>query len=96
MQKHVSIYLKHFGIGETDTWFCEGCMREFPINNGLTIHHINGRGPGKDVIENLMSLCLREKGCHNRAHLSKDYVSKEEFQTIHNYFLQGTRKAFLK
>jgi len=26
MEKHVKIYLKHFDIGETDTWFCEGCM----------------------------------------------------------------------
>jgi len=96
MQKHVKVYLDHFGLGDQDTWYCEGCMREFPINNGLNIHHIHGRGKGKDVIENLMSLCLRDKGCHNRAHSSKDYVSPDEFQLIHGYFLQGTRKAFLK
>lgn len=96
MQKHVKIYLQYFNIGETDTWYCEGCMREFQINNGLTIHHIHGRGPGKDVIENLMCLCLRENGCHSRAHGAKNYVSKAEFQLIHNYFLMGTRKTFLK
>ena len=96
MTNHCKVYFKHFDIGEQDTWFCEACMREFPINNGLTIHHINGRGPGKDVIENLMSLCLREKGCHNKAHSSKSYISKGEFQLIHNYFLQGTRKVFVK
>jgi len=95
MQKYVRIYLDYFDIGETDTWYCEGCMREFPINNGLNIHHINGRGPGKDVIKNLMSLCLRDNGCHTKAHSSKTYVSKEEFQLIHNYFLQGQRKQFL-
>lgn len=93
MQKHVKVYLDYFDIGETDTWFCEGCMKEFPINNGLTIHHINGRGPGKDVIKNLMSLCVKH---HKMAHGDKNYVSKEQFQLIHNYFLQGTRKTFLK
>jgi hypothetical protein len=93
MQKHVKVYLNYFELGEQDTWFCEGCMREFPINNGLTIHHIHGRGPGKDVISNLMSLCLQK--CHIRAHASKNYVSKEEFQLIHNYFLAGQRKSFL-
>ena len=96
MQKHIKVYLDYFDIGETDTWYCEGCMREFPINNGLTIHHIHGRGPGKDVIKNLMCLCLRDKGCHNRAHGSIHPVSKEEFQYIHNSFLSGKRKAFLK
>jgi hypothetical protein len=94
MQKYVKIYLDYFDIGETDTWYCEGCMREFPINNGLNIHHIHGRGKGKDVIKNLMSLCIQK--CHIRAHASKNYVSKEQFQLIHNYFRQGTRKAFLK
>jgi len=93
MQKHVSNYMKHFDIGETDTWFCEGCMRELPINNGLNIHHIHGRGPGRDVIENLMCLCQQK--CHARAHSSKNYVSKEEYQYIHNYFLTGHRKPFL-
>ena len=94
MKPHIKIYLKHFDIGETDTWYCEGCMREFPINNGLNIHHINGRGKGKDVIENLMSLC--QKKCHARAHSSKNYMSKEQFQLIHNYFLAGSRKQFIK
>lgn len=91
--KHVRIYLRHFDLGETDTWFCEACMREFPINNGLNIHHIHGRGPGKDVIDNLMALCRK---CHVRAHGSIHPVSKGEFQLIHNYYLQGKRKSFLK
>jgi hypothetical protein len=94
MKKHTKVYMDYFDIGETDTWYCEGCMKEFPINNGLNIHHINGRGKGKDVIKNLMSLCIQK--CHVRAHSSKKYVSKDEFQTIHNYFMQGTRKTFLK
>ena len=94
LPKHVKVYLQHFDLGETDTWFCEACMREFPINNGLNIHHIHGRGPGKDVIKNLMSLCIAK--CHPRAHSSKHYVSKDEFAYIHNNFLQGQRKSFLK
>jgi len=94
LPKHVKVYLQHFDLGETDTWFCEACMREFPINNGLNIHHIHGRGPGKDVIENLMSLCIEK--CHVRAHGSIHLVSKDEFQLMHRYFLQGQRKVFLK
>jgi hypothetical protein len=94
MQKQVKVYLNFFDIGETDTWVCEACTKEFPINNGLNIHHIHGRGPGKDVIKNLMSLCIDK--CHPRAHSSKNYVSKEEFQYIHNSFLSGQRKIFLK
>jgi hypothetical protein len=69
-------------------------MKEFLINKGLTIHHIYGRGPGKDVIDNLMSLCIQK--CHSRAHGTKNYVSKDCFQYIHNNFLAGRRKAFLK
>ena len=90
MTRHCKIYMRHFDIGETDTWQCEACMREFHINNGLEIHHINGRGEGKDVIENLMCLCRK---CHDKAHSS---VNKSEMQFIHNYFLRGTRRHFLK
>lgn len=93
-QKHIKVYLNHFDIGETDTWFCEACMRELPINNGLNIHHINGRGPGKDVIENLMCLCIEK--CHVRAHGSIHPVSKREFQYIHDLFLHGNREPILK
>ena len=86
MTKHCRIYMDYFGYGEQDVILCEACRRV-----AVDIHHINGRSD--DSIKNLMALCRK---CHNRAHSSKDYVSKEEFQTIHNYFLQGTRKAFLK
>jgi 5-methylcytosine-specific restriction endonuclease McrA len=93
MQNHVKNYLQYFKIGETDTWYCEACAKELPINNGLNIHHIIFRSHGgTDEIKNCMSLCVK---CHERAHSSKNYVSKGEFQLIHNYFLQGTRKKFL-
>ena len=91
MQKHVSNYLRHFDIGETDTWYCEGCMREFPINNGLQIHHIIYRSHGGgDEVENCIALCVKH---HDQAHSCK--ISPSELKLIHNYFLQGTRKAFL-
>jgi hypothetical protein len=94
MQEHVKVYMKHFDIGETDTWYCEACMKEFPINNGLNIHHINGRGPGKNVIKNLMCLCIEK--CHVRAHGGIHSLSKGEFQYMHNKFLLGNRKPLLK
>jgi 5-methylcytosine-specific restriction endonuclease McrA len=87
MTPHLKIYLDYFDLTE-DEVMCEACGRK-----ANQIHHINGRLGDKNNIKNLMALCRK---CHDRAHGSKDYVSKEQFQLIHNYFLQGTRKAFLK
>jgi len=92
MTKHCRIYLEYFSLGEQDVWQCEACMKQDHIQN-FDLHHIHGRGKGKDVIDNIICLCRK---CHNRAHSSKDYVSPGEFQLIHGYFLQGTRKVFLK
>ena len=80
--------MDYFGYGEQDFIPCEACQ-----NKAVDIHHINGRGEGKDVIRNLIALCRK---CHDRAHNSKNYVNPDEFQLIHNYFLQGTRESFLK
>jgi hypothetical protein len=93
MPRHVKIYMDYFDIGIDDIWQCEACTKELLIKL-LVIHHIHGRGKGKDVIENLMCLCPGK--CHPRAHSSKNYVSKDEFQYIHNNFLNGQRKAYLK
>lgn len=90
MQKHVKVYLDYFGIGEQDIWICEACMRQNYINNGFDIHHIWGRGEGKDVIESLMCLC--RKKCHDKA----ASMPKSDMQLIHNYFLSGARKKFFK
>lgn len=87
MQKYVKIYLDYFDFKTPEEIFCEACMR--PASD---IHHITGRGEGKDTIQNLMALCRK---CHERAHSSKDYMNKEQFQLIHNYFLQGTRRKFI-
>ena len=67
---------------------CEACHKP-----ATDIHHIDGRGEGKDVIENLMALCRK---CHSRAHGGIHPVSKDEFQYIHNFFLTGRIKTFLK
>ena len=59
MKKHVKVYLNHFDLGEQDVILCEVCQRR-----AVDVHHIDGRGPGKDVIENLVGLC---RDCHIRA-----------------------------
>lgn len=93
MQKHIKNYLKYFDIGEQDIWQCEACAKQYPINNGLQIHHILFRSHGgSDDVKNCICLCVN---CHDRAHGSKNYVSKDQFQYIHNCFLQGQRKKYL-
>lgn len=86
MQPHVKIYMKHFDYGEQDFIPCEVCGRK-----AVDIHHILGRGKDKDVISNLMGLCRK---CHTMAHDEK--LSKSDLQYIHNSFLAGKRKPFLK
>ena len=50
MTKHYKVYAKHFDYGETDIILCEVCGRQ-----AVDIHHIHGRGNGKDIIENIMA-----------------------------------------
>lgn len=88
MTKHVKVYLNHFGYGEQDFIPCEACG-----GKSVDIHHVNNRGNDMDVISNLMALCRKH---HELAHSSKTYVSKEHFQYIHNCFMAGQRKNFLK
>jgi len=83
--------MKYFDLGEQDLLCCECCMNQGRADGeGFDIHHIEGRGPGKDVIKNLMCLCRKH---HDMAHTGK--LPKSELQLIHNYFLQGTRKKFV-
>jgi len=88
MMKYVKVYCDYFDIKTENELICEACG-----NLAIDVHHIQGRGKGMDVIKNLMALCRK---CHERAHGSIHPVSKDEFQLIHNYFLQGIRKSFLK
>ena len=68
MQKHTKIYMNHFGYGEQDFIPCERC-------GGICVdvHHIDGRGPGMDVIENLVGLC---RDCHDEAHANPVFNKK--------------------
>lgn len=88
MQKYIKTYMDYFGYGEQDFIPCEACGAQIS-----DVHHIHGRiGPDADEIKNLIGLCRKH---HDQAHFSKNHVAPEEFQLIHNYFLQGTRKRFL-
>jgi hypothetical protein len=80
MQSYIKLYLDYFNKGEQDIVLCERCGAR-----SNQIHHIYGRGKGKDIITNLMALCVN---CHSLAHASKEYVSKKEFQEIHNKYLR--------
>lgn len=88
MTKHCQIYCDYFDYKVQSEIMCEACGA--PAND---IHHIHGRGKDKDVIENLIALCRKH---HEMAHASKNYVSPTEFEYIHNCFLAGQRKQFLK
>jgi len=55
MQKHTKIYMDFFGYGEQDYVPCEWCGLP-----AVDVHHIDGRGPGKDVIEKLVGLCRKD------------------------------------
>ena len=60
--------MDYFEYGEQDFIPCENCGRQC-----VDIHHLDGRGLGKDVIENLMGLC---RGCHEWAHGSPVFNKK--------------------
>lgn len=85
MQSYIKIYLDHFDYKTESEVMCEACG-----SLAVDVHHVNGRGKGKDVIGNLMALCRKH---HTMAH---EKIPKSEMQLIHNYFLQGQRKQFLK
>lgn len=78
MKKHTKVYLDYFGYGEQDFIPCENCG-----NRAVDVHHIDGRGPGMDVIENLMGLCRDD---HNRAGREKEF--NEYLRIIHLEFIK--------
>ena len=84
MTRHCKVYMKFFDYGESDVILCEACGR--PAKD---IHHIEGRGKGKDVIENLIALCRK---CLDRAHgIGNVPLSKGEVQYLHNKFISINR-----
>ena len=86
MQPHTRIYMKHFDYVVAEEVMCECCG-----SPAVDVHHINGRGPGKDIIANLIGLCRKH---HTMAHDEK--LSKGELEYIHNNFLLGHRINFVK
>jgi predicted restriction endonuclease len=88
MERYVKVYLDYFDYKVQSEVICEACQ-----GMAVEVHHIYGRGKGMDVIGNLIALCRK---CHDRAHGTKHFVTKDDFQYIHNYFLTGKRKTFLK
>ena len=76
--KHTRVYMEYFGYQIPEDIPCE-----ITGEPAVDVHHINGRGPGKDVIENLMAL-NREK--HVDCHMER--MKKSETQEIHNEFLK--------
>lgn len=86
MTRHVRIYMDYFGYGEQDVILCEVCGQR-----AVDIHHIDGRGKGKDVISNLIALCRK---CHNAAHgLEKTYLHKDVIHKIHTTWFKETQKS---
>jgi len=69
MQRHIKIYLNHYGYGMDDRIACEVCD-----SIAVDIHHIKFRSQGGgDDIENLIALC---RECHTKAHNSKEFNQK--------------------
>jgi 5-methylcytosine-specific restriction endonuclease McrA len=82
MQKYVKNYLAYFDYKVQAEVMCEIC--DTPA---VEIHHIRGRGKGKDVIENLIAAC---RSCHNKCH--NEELKKWQVQEIHNCFLKPENK----
>ena len=69
MQKHTKIYFDYYKIDyDPVSGWHDWIKCELPscFSGTQDVHHLNGRGPGKDVIENLMGLCrLHHDKCNS-------------------------------
>lgn len=83
MQPHVKIYMDFFGYGEQDFIPCE-----MDCGRCVDVHHLDGRGPGMDVIENLMGLCRDE---HNKAGADPEY--NKQLKEIHLKIIESWRNC---
>ena len=81
MIKYKKIYCDAFGYTEGDF-----IPSELSGSVAVDLHHINGRGKGKDVVENLIALTREE---HNDAHSEK--ISKAELTAIHLKFMKKNK-----
>lgn len=86
MEKHTRVYMEYFGYQIPEDVVCE-----ITGEPATEVHHIRGRGPGKDTIRNLMALTRRE---HDAIHFAKDPpYTKDELQEIHDRFLETHKKV---
>jgi hypothetical protein len=84
MQAYIRLYLDHFNLGEQSLITCEYCGKMGRVDgSGFDVHHLNGRGKGKDCIENLMCLC---RDHHDKVN-SKE-LPKESLIEVHNKYLR--------
>ena len=93
MKAHTKLYFNYFNIaydpatGWHDYIACEYCGKE-----AVDIHHIDGRGKEKDIIENLIALC---RDCHIKAHEVKRLdirLPKEVLTMLHLANLKTVNK----
>ena len=84
MKNHTKIFIKYFNIGQDEMILCEYCKTNYTNQ----VHHIDRRGMGgskkKDVIQNLMGLCLDP--CHELAEAEK--LDEEMLWEIHKQNLK--------
>ncbi len=79
MKAYTKIYFNYFNIAYNESGWHDYIACEYCGAESVDTHHINGRGKGKDVIENLIALCRK---CHDSAH--NEILPKNYLQEIHN------------
>ena len=86
MKAHTRIYMDYFDYGEQSFVPCEVCGAKC-----IDVHHLNGRGKGKDIIKWLVGLCRYHHRC---AHgLEKTLLHKDVLQKIHDDFIKINGKT---
>lgn len=85
MEKHTKVYLEFFDYQVPEDAICE--VTGEPAQD---VHHIYGRGPGKDTIENLMGLSRR---IHRDIHEGRSPYTRRELSEIHQEFMRTHKKG---
>lgn len=83
--KYIKVYMDYFGYQIKEDIICEVCNDGTIADN---IHHINGRGKDKDIIENLIAL---RYDIHDAMHTQSPPYSKAELTAIHLEFMQKNK-----
>lgn len=88
MQPHVKIYMDFFGYGEQDF-----IPSEMSNGRAVDVHHIYGRGKGKDIIENLIGLTRLE---HDISHgkVKGWFFTKQDLVFAHKMFIMKMKPDY--